>query len=252
MNILDRMDLKHNEMTESEKKVFIVIKDDPSFVANYTISQIAMYANTSVSAVLRFCHRLGYKGYKDFRYDVLDYLKQNENDVKETDLISKLSSVFSEAILSLDTIDRSLFDKLAKDILSADKVVLLGRYRNSVNTKKLKMSLTDLGITCLEGNSNLDFQHLLYVIDDKTCVILFSILGDTSDLNDFLEQLSGQTEHTWVITTVSKPKAARYINNVIQIPITYKKNKVHITPHFIVMAFTEILTAYITQIMNEQ
>lgn len=242
------MDLKYNEMTDSEKKVCRQIKGDPSLVVNYTISQVAMYADTSTSAVLRFCHRLGYKGYKDFRYDILDYLKQNDTDSKQTDLISRMSSVFSEAISSLDTINHSLFDRLAKDILCANKVVLLGRYRNSVNTRKFKMSLTDFGITCLEGNSSLDFQHLLYVINDKTCVIFFSILADMSDITDGLQQLASQTEHTWVITTASKPKAAKFIQNVIQIPITYTKNKAHITPHFIVMAFTEILTAYIAQI----
>ncbi len=247
MNILDKMNLKYDEMTASEKKVCNEIKSDPSLIANYTITQVAMHADTSTSAVLRFCHRLGYKGYKDFRYDILDYLKQNDNNQNNNDLISGLSSSFASAVATLGDIDRSVFDQLTADILHANKVVLLGRYRNAVVTSKLRMSLTDLGIICLEGNSDLDFQHLLYVIDDQTCVILFSMLGDTSDLRDFLEQLSGQTRLSWIITTASKPKASRYIANTIQLPSIYNKDKAHITSHFVVMAFTEMLTAYIAQ-----
>lgn len=244
MNLIEKMELYYPQMTESERKVCRIIRQDPSVIVTYTIVQTAMIADTSTSAVLRFTQRLGFKGYKDFRYELMNWLRDSRGSKQqETDVVTSLSMSFSEMIRQIGEIDRDLIRSLASDILNVDKVILLGRYRNSVLAEKLKMNLNDLGVTCLAAADLISYQHLLYVITPDTCVILFSALGEIADMKDFMTQLKDSGCHSWLITANPKAKAAKYSGNMITIPSLHPGQYEHVTSHCIAMAFNEILTA---------
>ena len=43
-------------------------------VASYTIIDVAEFADVSKSALLRFCKKLGYSGYSEFKFEVSRFL----------------------------------------------------------------------------------------------------------------------------------------------------------------------------------
>ena len=52
MDIIQKIIGYENELTDAERKVYRTVKDDPGVVTRFTISQIAMIADTSVAAVV--------------------------------------------------------------------------------------------------------------------------------------------------------------------------------------------------------
>lgn len=250
MDIIREMMKYEPEMTGSERKVYDTIKDDPSMVIRFSISQIAQLADTSTSAVLRFCQRLGFRGYKDFCYAVLDWNRNSEKEERETDLVSFLAEQYADTIRSLKDLDRVRLSRLCSDIISAEKTVVLGRYRTSTVAEKLRMNLTDLGITCISGSDLIAYQHLLSVIDEKTCVIMFSSFGNIGGEGglpkSFPEQLQTHCGRTWLITTSSSAQLSAYMKDTILLPGFRMKNNVSSSSQSIMMIFSEILTSLLS------
>ncbi len=247
MDIIQKTIGYENELTDAERKVYRTVIDDPGVVTRFTISQIAMMADTSVAAVLRFCKHLGFSGYKDFRSEIMIWQRQNSGKrVSETDTVSSLAHLYSEAIGALSGLDRRELNHLCKDITEADRVVILGRYRTSTAAEKLRMNLIDLGLTALCGTSVLDFQHLLYIIDEHTAVIMFSTTGEITDQKEFLSQLDDQTEKIWLITPAARAKMSDYATHTIELP-KVPLNQVFAGSQTVMMAFADILTAVLSE-----
>ena len=51
----------------AEKRVAQVILSDPREAVHYSITQLAEKAEVSDATVVKFCKRLGYKGYQEFK-----------------------------------------------------------------------------------------------------------------------------------------------------------------------------------------
>lgn len=247
MDIIQKIQSLRPEMTESEVKVYQVIMKDPTLVMRYTISQLAMMADTSVAAVLRFAQRAGFRGYKDFRSEIMFWQRQNEKAAHQTeDTVSMLSSRYAQAIMSLGELDRDTLRKLCADIRKADKVIILGRYRSSTAAEKLRMNLTDLGITAITGTNTLDFQHLLYIIDENCTVIMFSTTGEITDQKDFLSQLKNQNSNVWLLTAAQNAKMSAYADHTVLLPLPAVTN-VFAGSQTVMMAFADILTALLSE-----
>lgn len=250
MNIIQKMQSYRTEMTESEYKVYETVMKDPTLVMRYTISQLAMMADTSVAAVLRFCQRIGFGGYKDFRSEIMIWQRENEKLPDESeDIVSRLSRSYSEAINELGKLDRETLRMLCADIYSCEKVVILSRYRSSTAAEKLRMNLIDLGITVMTGTNLLDFQHLLYVIDEKTAIIMFSTTGEINDQKNFLGQLSQQTQKIWLLTAAQNAKMSAYANHTVLLPTPAVTN-VFAGSQSVMLAFADILTALLSECRN--
>jgi Transcriptional regulators len=78
MNIIETIKKNYEEFSKSELKVTDFILGNPTAVEMSTITKIATDAKTSTSAVLRFCQTLGFNGYKDFRFEMIEYLHSNK------------------------------------------------------------------------------------------------------------------------------------------------------------------------------
>lgn len=247
MDIIQKIIGYENELTDAERKVYRTVIDDPGVVTRFTISQIAMMADTSVAAVLRFCKHLGFGGYKDFRSEIMIWQRQNSGKwVSETDTVSDLAFRYSEAIGALSGLDRDELKQLCADIIGAKRVVILGRYRTSTAAEKLSMNLIDLGLTAITGTNTLDFQHLLYIIDEHTAVIMFSTTGEVTDQKEFLSQLDDQTEKIWLITPAARAKMSAYAAHTIELP-KVPVNQVFAGSQTVMMAFADILTAVLSE-----
>lgn len=247
MDIIQKIRNSEADLTESERKVCRKILEDPSIVTMYTISQIAMMADTSTAAVLRFCQWLGCKGYKDFRYEVMNWLRANENKDGSRDIVTSVAAAYAAAIEELGGLDRASLKLLCDDILSSEKTVVLGRMRTSTAAEKLRMNLTGLGITALSGADTLAFQHLLYIINEKTAVIMFSTTGEITDQLEFLKQQKEQSQRIWLVTPARKAKMSAWADHTIVIPAV-KSGTTFAGSQTVMMAFADILTALLEDI----
>lgn len=249
MNVIRNASLYLDELSDSEKKVLRFIEKDPNVVIQYTIQQIAMMAGTSVSAVQRFTKSIGYSGYREFRSALVRLKDSGENEdlSDDQDPVRSLADSFSYIMDRLKYIDRDLIDELCNDICSAEKIILLGRYRNKTVVDKMVMNLMDLGITCVCAYDEISYEHILYITDPKSCVIIFSSVGELRDTIHFFQQLKQASDKRWLITNNLNPKIGKYASRQITLPGTQAAGSYPVSAQFVMMAFVEILTVLIAK-----
>ena len=81
MGPIERLELNKNNLTKSEIEIMEYIKKNPMDIVQFSIIQIAEKANTSKSAVIRLCQKIGYDGFSEFKFDMSRYLVSNNVSV---------------------------------------------------------------------------------------------------------------------------------------------------------------------------
>lgn len=246
MNIMEKLDYFKSSYTSNEKKLFMLISKNPDLIHAYTITQIASFAGVSTSAMLRFCKRLGFNGYKEFKYEMESWLRSNSSENSQEKPLSTIANSYSEAILSISEKCQNSLIKLARNIETSKKVIALGRYRNKVVCEKLAINLTNLGITCLCASDLLTYEHFEKIIDKETTVIIFSVFHDIKSYQDIINDISFLTDSFWLITSTEKRSRHLGIPNVISLPFA-SSNIVSLDQQAIMMIIVEMLSYLIRQ-----
>ena len=105
MNLMETIHLHKNDFSKTERKVYDYIVQNPTAIETATITKIAELCQVSTSGILRFCQVLGYKGYKDFRFDMLHYLHQEHVEVNSENLFDELTSKYLSVIRQFNVIE---------------------------------------------------------------------------------------------------------------------------------------------------
>ena len=85
---------------------------------------------------MRFAQKMGYSGYSEFKYAVINYVNTSvRQDRNEEDVITHAENVYADTIrLIHHTCDESSMKKIAEKIIHADNVYLAGMI-NHMETK---------------------------------------------------------------------------------------------------------------------
>lgn len=243
-DMLHKMQMLEAQCPNSEAKVCRILLDEPSLVRRYTITTIAELAETSTSAVLRFCQTLGYRGYKDFRYDMLQYLdaRDEQGESPSGDPVTQIVGCYSSAVSALDRLDRSQLERLSDDILSANVVYAIGAHRSSLPAMKLRFNLEDSGILCVASGDSIAFSHNAVTMDDRSLVIIFSVSGHTSIYHNFLSSIADHAPKLWLITSNPNAKMKKAVSETIVLPSANFKEEYTLEDHPIMMAFVELIS----------
>ena len=242
MAILQRIQALSEQLADSEAKVAHAVLADPRLLEHYTITSLAQHADTSTSAVLRFCHSLGFAGFKDFRYELNAELQQSQRTGDSAqDPLAIAAEGLAQAIRQLSTIDRAALDLLAAQIAAAPAVLCVGIHRSALPAAKLRMDLEDLGILALLVGSTVHATHVASVVGEQSCTVVFSESGAQSSYRPALDAGLTAQGHSWVITSNPRPQLAAQVEHVITLPSAKRAGAGFVDEHAVAMAFVELL-----------
>ena len=248
MAILQHIETMAGQLAESEAKVAETILAEPSSLEHYTITRLAQQAGTSTSAVLRFCHSLGFSGYKDFRFGLVSEIRQHTTPkVGEGDELDRAAKALSQAIGRLADLDRASITLLASHIISSRGVFCVGLHRSFLPVEKLRMDLEDLGIIALSCRDGVQATHMANLVGEDSCVILFSETGSSASFRAALDAGLAQQGHSWLITSSPHAQLANHVEHTIVLPSTRRTAIPTIDQHPIALAFVELLTLQIRE-----
>jgi len=246
MNIIEKMHQFKDSYTSNEQKLYQMIIKNPDLIHTFTITQIAGFADVSTSAMLRFCKRLGFNGYKDFKFEMDAWLRSESAQSASDNPLQKIASSFSDAIMSIPEACGDGLNKLSTDILSSDKVMCFGRYRNKIVCDKFRMNLTDLGIPCLVASDLLSYEHSEKLVDSDTTVIIFSVYHDMKSYQSIIEEISSITDKLWLVTCNIERTKHTPIHNILLLP-NISNNYMAVDQQAVMIAFVEMLTYILRQ-----
>ena len=233
MNLMETIHLHKNDFSKTERKVYDYIVQNPTAIETATITKIAELCQVSTSGILRFCQVLGYKGYKDFRFDMLHYLHQEHVEVNSENLFDELT-----VIRQFNNIDQNKLNQLIKQIKNTKNIYIIGVHYSSLPAKHLVLGLQDLGINTYFAYDYMQASHLYNTIHEDDLLIYFSIEGNQNNVSRFFN-LTNASKNTYIITLNPKPKLL--IENTLILPgYTLSKQSI-VDLQSIVVIFVELL-----------
>ena len=94
-NVLLQITSKHEELDPAETKVADYILQHISYMPYASIGNIAEEVGTSKTTVNRFCKKIGFKGFKDFKISVLKFIAEKSSPtISGADIPEKLTDDF--------------------------------------------------------------------------------------------------------------------------------------------------------------
>ncbi|EHJ56603.1 hypothetical protein HMPREF9318_01919 [Streptococcus urinalis FB127-CNA-2] len=204
--------------SKAEFKVYQYLQTHLDDVEIFTISKLANVCHTSTSAVLRFCQTLGYKGYKDFRFDVTHYLHHQQQKNSE-DITDHMIDQYATSINQLKKLDRQQLDHLISVIRSGSKIHIVGIFHSSLPARLLHIGLQDLGMCSSYAGDLNAISHLTNIIDENDILIDFSISGLIENYRYALSALShNMPKESFLITLNPNAQVKKYYQKLIVLP----------------------------------
>lgn len=137
MNLNDKINSLISEMTKSDAKIASYFLQNTNIFAFETLEGIADKIGTSTASVIRFCHRLGFSGYKAFqnmvRADVKSHLslpakleRITENNSDELQHLRIIQNVINCIDKTFENISSDLLCAASNTITEANRVFCFG------------------------------------------------------------------------------------------------------------------------------
>ncbi|WP_338231549.1 MurR/RpiR family transcriptional regulator [Companilactobacillus muriivasis] len=242
MNIIESIKNHYDDFSKSELKVAEYIIKTPERVEVITITKLATEAGTSTSAVLRFCQTLGFNGYKDFRFEMVNFIHEQKKEVKPNSLIDNLVDGYMKSINQMRDIDSKSMNELV-DVLTNDNLnYILGIFYSSLPARELYLGLNDLGHASMFADDYMISEHITRPVNDDSTVVLFSIDGNKHNFKNYLADLAtSMPKNSFLITMNPKAELAADFPHTIVLPERTFSSKSVVDTQSIPMVFVELL-----------
>lgn len=213
--VLLRLRSMRPELRPSEKRIADLFIENPAGTAPLSIGKVAVKAQTSTTSVVRFCQRLGYAHYTQFRLDVLHEAARErfesaalpavtgdiDRDDTPADIIAKVSFAESRSIADTATVlDTEALGEAIAAVVAARRVDSFGVGASSFVGHDLQQKLTRIGRTALSWPDAHAAWTSAVTLDADCVAIAISHSGDTHDTVEFLALANASGATTIAIT----------------------------------------------------
>lgn len=212
MSVSSLLSPKNIDFSKNDQAICDYILQHPQKTKLMTIQKLASNTGTSIAAVQRFCAKLSFNGFKEFKQVLAKELELEKAGNPQHDFLKE----YQEAIIEFQSLDLSLLiDKIKKSRI----IFSTGIYYSSLPAKQLHFALIDLHKPSLWAEGFTSMSHLLPSATKDDTIIFFSINGDLSD--NFKGELSpffAENPNTFLITMNPATPLKQFFKNIIVLP----------------------------------
>ncbi|MDD2993137.1 MAG: MurR/RpiR family transcriptional regulator [Pygmaiobacter sp.] len=224
MNIFDQMELCKADFTPREREIYEIFRSEPDVISQNTTVAIAARYGIAQSAISRFCQKIGFNSFSDFRMSLALSLAAHsfrdsaappdeKSDWQMTDYICDL--VRSTGHMVGDETLRRLSSK----VIEADHIYVTGTARSSIPAQLLVSLLVQLCQPSYFIEPGLEVETL-HIMKNSDLVILFSSQNPTH--KEFLDMAVGLSQahrpSTLLVTHSPKHPVSKMVDDVVVLP----------------------------------
>lgn len=242
MNLIDSIKEHRQSFSKSELKVCDYILKYPEHIETYTITKVALEASASTSAVLRFCQTLGFQGYKDFRFEMINYLRNNRPENHSGSELDNFLNDYVNNINQLHELDQKKLEQLMTALTNGQVNYISGIYYSALPAKELALGLNDLNQVSLFSEDYMDAAHLTRSLNEEATFVWFSIDGNERNFSYFMADMVNQMpQNSFLITLNPKAELAEIFPKTIVLPGRTFSSRSVIDTQAIPVLFVEML-----------
>lgn len=217
MNFNDFIKRNSFELSDSDKKIYDFLSQRPNHIASLTMQKMADGAGTSIASIQRFCKKLGYSGFQEFKFAFKNYLIQNQTNTTNNENL--YLDQYATVVTQLINRDKQDINNLISTIKTSPQIFSFGVFYSSIPAKFLSMALIDNGYRAHYADNYVTASHLLnsYTTDDA--FIYFSVSADDEyDFNRHFKEEFSQYKNTYLITFNPNSTIKKSFKNIILLP----------------------------------
>lgn len=216
-----------HEFTKSEKKVAKIVLEKSEDVIYNTITDLSDLADVGEATIIRFCRKLGFKGYQGFKMTLAQELTMNQKNgtmllnspIAKEDTIDVIAQKFynvSERALkeTLMLLDYETLDKVALILNRSKRVFLFGVAFSGLSATEAKFKFMQIGLSADAYTDNHFMAMVASTLEKGDVAIGISHSGSAIETVKALKIAKENGASTLAITHHSKSpitKEADYI-----------------------------------------
>ncbi len=246
-NIWKEIEARKKNFTTKEMEVYEILKNDTYAFRSSTATEIAAKYKISQSAISRFCQKLGYSGYSDFRLSL--FVNSSLNDNYNTLNNSYYTNFLINNINNISSaISDELLQNLANIILNARFCYTSGYGASDIAAKMLAFQCMIQGAHTFHLPATTEVETL-HIINNEDVVILYSALNSShKDFFSMLEDLPPQ-KRPYIILISSTPRHpfAKKVDKMVLLPNTQDVDpSIIFAPSITQILFTFLLASQVS------
>jgi DNA-binding MurR/RpiR family transcriptional regulator len=212
----DRINASKRLATNKERKLIEGLECiDPEQLVYMSITELASQLKVAEATVVRFCKKLGYNGFQDFKLSLIKELGTiTPCDVNS--VIKRIAQQMTDAITETSYgMDYDQCLEIARLLMGAKKIGAFGVGNSAVPAMEIGNVLARVGIN-VTVTPDLHMQAInTSHMTDKDMVILISVSGSTKDIIDVAEIAKRNGVKIVVITCYDRSPLAKYGDYVL-------------------------------------
>ncbi|GHG72332.1 transcriptional regulator [Alishewanella longhuensis] len=183
-----------DQLSASERKLADFILDNSHLLRDYSSQQLADAVGISQSSVVKFCQKLGYKGYPDLKLAITEAIvtattlqREQQDSGNEEGSLAQLAEHLQQSLLqslrNLLSINTEKTLHQAIQLLDkADKVLLAGSSHSAVVATDMQCRLLALGKMALYHSDPAISLQLARTLTTQSVLLLISDCGQNTDI----------------------------------------------------------------------
>lgn len=210
------------DLAAAEQRVVRYLTEHLEEVVNGTVGDVARQAGASEATVVRVCKKAGYKGYRDFRLQVVRDLAgsfEPGSEVEPSDSGRVIArKVFAAAVHSLERtarlIDGPQMLRIAKKVANAREVALFGVGISAYVASDAMRRLVRIGIRAYAESMGIDQMVRASLLDSSCVVIGISISGRSRETVEAVRIAREKGATIVAVTRVPTSPLAQYADAI--------------------------------------
>ena len=209
--IVEKIAAFKSTATKKEKLIIERIKEiDVNQLIHMSITELANKINITEATILRFCKKIGYKGFSDFKIALSQEISFRKPEMKNSIVEKSYSRISSGLEFTLSNLDSSKIKDVAKIILNADKICVFGIGNSYVPTMYIYNALVKHGINIWISTDSHIRNMLALNLTKHDFVILLSSSGKTTEMINIAKICKNINIPIAVITNQENSELAQY------------------------------------------
>ena len=216
-SFIENIQSKKKDFTDAELKIANLLEQEPFVFSSSTATEIANKFNVSQSSISRFCQKLGYHGFSDFRMSLILSLSTS---VPSNNTTNEWCATLCSQINQLSqSINDEHQNKIANMIINARVTYTSGYGASEIAANLLAFRSMLLSLNVFEIPTSREVETL-HLINNQDLIILFSASNPSHrDLISMLDDMPKEKRPKLILVTESlRHPFIKKVDEVVMLP----------------------------------
>lgn len=231
MSVITKLQEILPDLSKNERRIADYFLQHPKDIDTYSSEAIASICGASRSTMIRLCHKLGYRGYSEFKYALLH---EQEETPRKPDLsilpaasADNVLHYYCGGLLQMEPLLQSpVLSELVDAISYANRVVALGYNHSAFSAQQLSFRLNKFGVDCHSLEDSTLIASYERILKQGDVAVIFSISGRDAYLDSVNEYRKNRVK-VILITMTQDCELAKSVDIAVTLPHLSNVSYVH-------------------------